>query len=73
MNRFYIWTTAAIIILARMTLGITLLHFILTFSEKHAIILFVTWLILGISEFNLKTTIENIRMIHEQNSKKPQG
>ena len=62
MTGFYLWTTAIIILLARITLGVTLLHFIYTYSPSHAIVLFATWLVLGISEFNLKVFIENLKL-----------
>jgi len=66
LNSFYIWTTEAIIILARITLGLTLLNFVYKYSSSHAVILFITWLVLGISEYNLKTTIENIRLTNNK-------
>lgn len=65
MNKFYIWTTCAIIVLCRCALGLTLLNFVYKYSANHALIMFVTWLVLGISEYNLKITIENIKARNE--------
>lgn len=68
MNKFYLTTTTWIVTLSQFAIWLTLLNFVYTYSERHAIIMFVCWLVMELSAKNLRLFVEGMK---NENSKKP--
>lgn len=69
--KFYLISSSVIIILTKLIINLSLFYLLLTFNQKFAIMIGVTWFIKELAEYNLAMTLKNMEKNNGKNSKIP--
>lgn len=59
MSKFILLTSSLILILSNVALLLTLAHFLWTFSEVHAKMVALLWLVMVVAQFNIRMSLNS--------------